>query len=166
MKIIFLDCDGVLNSNKFFQEDGPLSQGGIHSLQFGASQLDPKGLALIDKLVNATGAKIVISSSWRHIFTLEEIISMFENRGFKSAASVIDRTGNSINDNRGDEVDEYLGLDREREIVGGESTSSYVIIDDNDEFTSAQHEHFIHTNPETGITPADVARAIHILNMA
>jgi histidinol phosphatase-like enzyme len=55
MKIIFLDFDGVLNSQEFLKSH----QGG-----FGMTQVDPRAAARLEKLVKATSAQIVISSSW------------------------------------------------------------------------------------------------------
>ena len=54
MKIIFLDFDGVLNSEKYLHSCG----------QFGVV-LDPSRLILLEQIVKATGAQIVLSSSWR-----------------------------------------------------------------------------------------------------
>jgi hypothetical protein len=166
MKIIFLDCDGVLNSQKFFNSGGGKHRMGDVGLSFGASQLDPAGLALVDKIVDATGAKIVISSSWRHIWDWHEIAAMFQNRGFKNVDSIIGKTGNSKEDHRGTEVAEWLGLDRERQVVDDnhDPISTYVILDDNDEFDTSQHPHFVRTNPQTGITERDVQKAIQILS--
>ncbi len=48
MKVIFLDIDGVLNHSGY-QDD----------------IVDPKKIILLKKLVKLTGAKIVLSSSWR-----------------------------------------------------------------------------------------------------
>ena len=54
MKIIFLDIDGVLNSVRYDCQR-TIDQGNI----------DETRLQLIKKLVDATEARIVLSSSWR-----------------------------------------------------------------------------------------------------
>lgn len=56
MKVIFLDVDGVLNSFDLIKET---SQNG--HVEF----VDPKSVAVLKKIVDATDAKIVLSSSWR-----------------------------------------------------------------------------------------------------
>lgn len=52
MKIIFLDVDGVLNSMKTLR-------------MFGWDFIDPILVALVSRIVRETGAKIVLSSTWR-----------------------------------------------------------------------------------------------------
>lgn len=165
MRVIFLDCDGVLNSQKFFKEDGNVRTMS-HGLSFGASQLDPKALALVDQLVEQSGAKIVISSSWRHLWDVPEIIAMFESRGFKNIDAIIGKTGNSTTDHRGTEVQEFLDLERERKEVDDQHDpiTSYVILDDTDQFDTNQRQNFVRTNPQVGLTPADVKRALNILS--
>jgi hypothetical protein len=165
MRVIFLDCDGVLNSQKFFKEAGH-GKSMSHGLSFGASQLDPDALALVDQLVDKTGAKIVISSSWRHLWDIAEIIAMFEARGFRNVDAIIDRTGDSVEDHRGTEVNDWLELGKEREVVDDnhDPVTSYVILDDTDEFDTSQRQNFVRTNPQVGITPADIQRAYNILS--
>lgn len=52
MKVIFLDVDGVLNTIETF---------GL----FGPDFIDDASVALVARIVKETGAKIVLSSSWR-----------------------------------------------------------------------------------------------------
>lgn len=165
MKVVFLDFDGVLNSQKFFQKKGN-RRTMSHGLSFGASQLDPQALALLDQLIEASGAKIVISSSWRHLWDVPEIIAMFESRGFKNIDAIIGKTGNSTTDHRGTEVQEFLDLERERKEVDDQHDpiTAYVILDDTDEFDTTQRQNFVKTHPAVGLTPADVKRALNILS--
>lgn len=60
MKIIFLDFDGVLNSVSYcrlHREPGVL--------------LDPARMALLRRIVDATGAEIVLSTSWKEHWETE-----------------------------------------------------------------------------------------------
>jgi len=75
LKIIFLDIDGVLNSLKY-DRNRTVKQGNI----------DETRLPLLKKLVDETGALIVLSSSWRKHWEMDrdkcddigrEIISTF-----------------------------------------------------------------------------------------
>jgi len=52
MKILFVDCDGVINNSKTPNTDG--------------WPVDPLCAFLVGKIVLATDCKIVLSSSWRH----------------------------------------------------------------------------------------------------
>ena len=59
MKVIFLDIDGVLNSDAYKKKQLYNSSEGIES------EIDPATLILLKKAVDTTGAKLVLSSSWR-----------------------------------------------------------------------------------------------------
>lgn len=59
MKVIFLDIDGVLNSDTYMEKQLDNSSEGIES------EIDPATLILLKKAVDTTGAKIILSSSWR-----------------------------------------------------------------------------------------------------
>ena len=54
MKIIFLDIDGVLNCMQYLIENNCRGIG-----------IDPARVALVADIVRASGAKIVLTTSWR-----------------------------------------------------------------------------------------------------
>ena len=56
MKVIFLDIDGVLNSRRY---DAKRDKNGN-------TNIDETRLPLVKRIVDATGARIVLSSSWRN----------------------------------------------------------------------------------------------------
>ena len=60
MKVIFLDIDGVLNSDEYFDRIKNLEITGIEE------QIDIKKVELLKKAIDETGAKVVLSSSWRY----------------------------------------------------------------------------------------------------
>ncbi len=60
MKAIFLDVDGVLNSDKYFDKIINLNINGIEK------DVDIEKILLLKEAVNATGAIIVLCSSWRY----------------------------------------------------------------------------------------------------
>lgn len=85
MKVLFLDIDGVLNS-----EDWALAKykaGVTGALQ---KEFDTDAVKRLNTIVEKTGAKIVISSSWRIAHSLEYIFNMMKKFGF--VGEVIDRT--------------------------------------------------------------------------
>ena len=53
MKVIFLDIDGVLNSSKTVDRN------------FDYPELDPRNLAVLQKIVSKTDAVLVLISSWK-----------------------------------------------------------------------------------------------------
>ncbi len=60
MKIIFLDIDGVLNSDEYFDKISNLDIQGIEQ------EIDIEKVKLLKEAINETGAKVVLSSSWRY----------------------------------------------------------------------------------------------------
>ena len=73
MKILFLDCDGVLNSKRKF----PTGYFGI----------DPAGMFFLNHILDETKAQVVISSAWRYLvlggsMTLEGMEYLFRTHGF------------------------------------------------------------------------------------
>lgn len=69
-KFIFLDIDGVMNSNLFYSErtqdkryDEWIKDHSQH-IAWGACNIDPKAVKRLNKITDATKAKIVVSSSW------------------------------------------------------------------------------------------------------
>ena len=61
MKVIFLDFDGVLNSNRYF------FIAGCEGLA-----IDPECMDLLKKLVKDTNVKIVLTTSWREHWDQDE----------------------------------------------------------------------------------------------
>jgi len=160
MRIIFLDFDGVMNNNKFLQAK-PSAENAS------AQQVDPRAVVLLDKLVKSTDAKIVISSSWRHSRKVSEIQDILRQAGSRVAfRAVIDRTPVGEG-NRGQEIQDWLDLDPEREVVNPahEPLQAYVILDDTNEMSPEQQNNLVQTNPQHGLTDQDVVEAISILRM-
>ena len=112
MKAIFLDFDGVLNSNIDFFE---LRKFG-HPINEGNKVLNRGLLALLQEIVEQTDAKIVLSTTWRIHFTVDEIYEMFTARDFSLPRDIFyGVTPNHMrgfSDNpmyhRGAEIHEYL----------------------------------------------------------
>jgi len=76
MKIIFLDIDGVINTIKSVSNPRVQPEGFTANL-YGVSKLDPDCVARLNKITNATGAKMVISSSWRILFDDVELLAKY-----------------------------------------------------------------------------------------
>lgn len=75
MKVIFLDIDGVLNSDEYFDKISNLDIQGIEQ------EIDIEKIKLLKKAINETGAKVVLSSSWRYTKNgqqLKELLSNYE----------------------------------------------------------------------------------------
>ena len=98
-------------------------------------------------------AKIVVSSSWRQ-HGLEFCKKLLQTHGIDSTR-VVDITGNEVG-SRGMQVKTWL--QRHSEVT------HYVILDDQQDFDSAQQDHFVKTLSYVGLTSADVTKSVDILN--
>ena len=161
-KIIFLDLDGVLNVYSHDHDE------------FG-SQFMPQFVNNLKRVIEETGAKIVISSTWRY-GGLQRMKDMWEKRNLPG--EVIDITPD-CNDlfnegsfewldqiERGHEVEYWLDEHPEVE--------RYVIFDDDNDFLQYQRGNFVRTanninHPDSldigyGLTNECANKAIRILN--
>lgn len=69
MKIMFLDIDGVLSTRSCWGK-------GAHN-KWGAYMFDTKCVATLNFILQETGAEIILSSDWRHHYTLQEMREIF-----------------------------------------------------------------------------------------
>lgn len=149
MKVIFLDFDGVLNSEKYVQNCG----------EYGVV-IDPTRMLLLKQVIDASDANIVLSTSWREHWekkssecsaTGKQIDAIFAEYGL----SIFDKTPK-------------LHLRRELEIkhwINEHSNiDNFVVLDDM--FLGAEflEGHFVKTsNYHDGLDETNVKEAIEIL---
>ena len=162
-KIIFLDFDGVLNTEHY---QGLLRYQGEPWQDEHGAFFDPNAVKQLRRIIDATGADIVIESSWKYL-GLDAMKELWKVRNLPGR--VIDITPSSVSD-------EYLlkNLDttmihcKGMEIASWLSEQAedirYAIIDDEYVILDSQLPHFILTNPYEGITEEQTNRAISILN--
>ena len=89
-KVLFLDIDGVLNTKWWYTQ----MDRNTHKDKYGYA-FDPNAVANLKKIIDETGADIVISSSWK-CFGLSELEEMWQDRGLPG--KLIDITPNSVSD--------------------------------------------------------------------
>lgn len=157
-KFIFLDIDGVLNSNLYFtdkhqsQRYNECREKYPEDIAWGLCNIDSKAVSRLNRLIEATGAKIVISSSWRFDRKLQEI---FTAAGVNTP--IYSRTPFSNGKTRGFEIEAWLSEEKE--------PYTYVIFDDDSDMLESQLSNFIQSDWfEWGLSDEDVELAIHILN--
>ena len=151
-KIIFLDFDGVLNT-EYYQ--GLLQfQGKQWQDQYGAF-FDPRAVRQLKRVIDTTGADIVVESSWKYL-GLEAMQELWRVRNLPGR--VIDITP-SLTDNasKGEEIAAWLS-------EHAMSDARYVIIDDEYVVLDSQIPYLIWTNPYEGLTEEQANRAISILH--
>ena len=150
-KIIFLDFDGVLNTEHYQDllqyQDKPWQD------EYGAF-FDPKAVKQLKRIIDATDADIVIESSWKYL-GLDAMKELWKVRNLPG--TIIDITPSLLGKNKGVEIASWLSKYAKQDI-------RYVIIDDEYVILDSQLPHFILTNPYEGITEEQANRAISILN--
>lgn len=153
MKIIFLDIDGVMNSSESTRE--------FHTYHIA----DKRAVAALNHILRANkDVKIVISSTWRELHTLDYIAGWLEGNGV--CRGRVHGSTPKINAQHGPL---YIAVDRGEEITAwitgnAKGMTSYVVLDD-DAWKMADHQsRFIDTDCRVGLTMDDAQRAIEILN--
>lgn len=150
MKIIFLDIDGVLNTDQIIRDYSKRH----NKYDVVSSELISK----LNKIVEKTKAKVVISSSWRNVFSKKKIVNKYLiPNGFKG--EVIDTTRLTRSSDfgfRGQEIQEWLNEHP--------NVTSFVVLDDISFGLDNIKENFVETDCALGIQNSDVEKAINILN--
>ena len=167
-KYIFLDFDGVLNTEHY--QNLLYHEGESFQDEYGAF-FDPEAVEQLKRIIDATQADIVIQSSWKYL-GLEAMQEMWKERAMPG--KVIDITPSSVSDSwllsaNLDDIDPAMGHCKGMEIASwlsdyANERKKYVIIDDEYVILDSQLPNFILTNPYDGITEELAYRAISILN--
>ncbi len=168
MKVIFLDVDGVLNSDASLMTDDALEEALILKLK---------------QLVEQTNAKIILSSAWRMCFgPLRTLMNWLDCAGLHLSGMTqngvrvdwLKEQGYTPTRKYLDVRDDYNGneyeytTDRGAEILkwlsDHKNIESFVILDDEAvDITPYFPNNFIKTNFRTGLTDADAHAAFDIL---
>ena len=165
MKVVFLDIDGVLNH---CDTRCPTPTSGEPL----PMPIEPKCMERLNRLIAETGAKIVISSSWRLFARWQDLGPALVRHGL--VAEVIGETPNLVNDEtwlanweahkgapftfelleRGWEIGEWLAAHPE--------VTAFVILDDCSDM-DALKPWLVLTHPNDGLDDPDVERAKWLL---
>ena len=138
-KVIFLDYDGVLNNPSFI----------LKSLRTGSRPmdcLDPQRINLIKWLCSITGAKIVLTSTWRDDKQTRKYLIQ------KWGLPIIGATPHK-QDDRGKEINEWI---RNKRFLG-----DFIIIDDEYcDYSKSQLDRLVFTGEGLGFTPKHLSFAL------
>ena len=110
MKVIFLDIDGVLNSDEYLDK---VKNSDIQGIE---RDIDVEKVKLLKRAIDETGARVVLSSSWRYTRNaryLKELLANYEIR--------VDSTP-YIRDIRGLEIKKWLSENQ--------GVEDFIILDD------------------------------------
>lgn len=121
MKVIFLDIDGVLNHEAFFL---------AHADEMEDHPVDPACVRRVKEIVDAAGAKIVLTSSWRLGWSrnpdeMDEMCQKLAELLAEYGLEIYDKTDWLQNGERGLEIRRWIRR-------ADDPVEGFVIIDDND----------------------------------
>ena len=150
MKVVFLDIDGVLNSEDY-----------VYSYREYGIAIDPTRMVLLKQIIDETNAKIVLSTSWREHWEKTpnecgkiglQINSIFSQYNLE----ILDKTPN-LRTRREQEI--WYWLNKHPQV------KNFIVLDDMFLCAEFLDGHFIKTsNHFDGLDEADVEKAIGILN--
>ncbi len=150
MKVIFIDFDGVLNTEKYVRS----------CAEYGLI-IDRSKMALLRQITAATDAKIVLSTSWREHWDEEpkncdnigiEINNIFEQYGLH----IFGKTP-ILNSCREDEIADWLEINTQ--------VTNFVVLDDRFLDSELIRGHFVKTSGYAkGLDELSAEKAIEILN--
>lgn len=159
MKVLFLDVDGVLNSNR-------------RRLEIGSGEyLDEEKVKLLSAIVRQTGAAVVLHSGWRFWFNeaLEPV-----RREAVNLSSLLAKYGVRIYDKTPDFSNEPIRKAKKFSLVKADEILSwlenhsgvenYIVLDDLDLHNERLARRQIQTDSADGLTKGDVSRAVQMLN--
>ena len=153
MKIIFLDIDGILNSAAYDRQRDWTKR----------TYIDKTRLPLLKQIVDATGAEIVLSSTWREHWNSSPELCDEEGRYINECfaeygLTIYDKTPDlGYFSDRDEEIREWL--------LEQENVENYVIIDDCNYNWGDMQNRFVKTNMYIGrgLEECHVRQAIEIL---
>lgn len=172
LKIVFLDIDGVICTDASILKPKIPYPPDFHiPFRYGWDQFSASCVSRLNKITEATGAKLVISSTWRLACHTDEefkyLIDYLHSQGIK--ANIIDKTPSHLEysglwgsgmeriKGRGKEIQEWLDTWK------GEKVESFVILDDDNDMEHLS-DFLVLTSESRGLQDDDVEQAIKILN--
>lgn len=148
MKVLFLDCDGVINCANTFKKGGD-----------SYFPVEPYMAFLVGKIELDTECKVVLSSSWRHHpdsveYIKNKIVPLYDLTGSEPIDP--NRPRGIQNCQRGREIKAWL--DKHPEVT------KYAILDDENDMLPEQQDNFFKTSWLHGITEEIANKVISHLN--
>lgn len=158
INIIFLDIDGVLNSNQTLERCGPYIG------------IEDQKLELLKELINKTKAYIVLTSTWKQFWYFnandkhkqDDLANYLDEAFARHQMKVTAKTKDDFNPfKRGEGILHYLGFIKRNNIL----VNNYVILDDLffDYRQTNLLNHLIKTNGKYGLQKRHIMKAISLL---
>jgi len=140
MKVLFLDIDGVLNCRSSFNRQGT------------REIIEEDMVERINRVIEATGCSVVVSSTWRILMPLEELKRVLGGHGFLSEA-IIDATPHLTR--RDDEIATWLESNL--------GVSKFAVVDDSIDDLTGVSDQLVRTSFETGVLDEHTEQLIQML---
>lgn len=150
MKVLFLDCDGVINdSNDLCVMNGIWDENSKYALTHGLVA-NRRKTKLIENIIKETECKVVLSSAWRLFPQGRETVEHY-------GIPIHDTTPN-FDGKRGEQIQYWLNEHPE--------VTDYAIVDDDSDMLDHHfsERRFFQTDPNYGITDTIAYRIIWRLN--
>lgn len=165
VKLLFLDVDGVLNDYETIVAAS--NQGRDLSLEEHLmDMINPTYVERVNRILQVTGARVVLSSSWRRMFdTMPEIRDFFAKVGFDTrlwlGRTPVRYHGLRLSDmpSRGLEIQRFLSS-----IIPVRDVTSIVILDDDQDMAHLNHRLVRTAGRAEGISEKNVEEAINLFN--
>lgn len=131
------------------------------TMEMREDRLDEVSIGLIRRICIETGAKIVVSSTWRMNRTEEDFIEIFRRQGWINFPYV-DKTpiGYQIAEigarTRGHEIQHWLD---------NNGNPEYIIIDDDSDMLPSQMDRFVHVSNVNGFRSKHYCQAMRLFGM-
>ncbi len=175
MRVIFLDIDGVLNSASWFKARDKDDSKSESVFEHHSNDLSPWLVTTFESLmafaIKEEDTRIVLSSTWRTLFDLDEmyrlldkcIQSHFNRRISFPREAFIDKTPIGL---PGQKFSEHIIRGKEIKwwLDNNQRVTSYVILDDDADMLPEQKHNFVHTTWREGMTVQHAMKALRILN--
>lgn len=152
MKVIFLDIDGVLVTwDSLSNWSGAGHKG---------SMISPECAKVLNEIIEKTGAKIVVSSTWRMGRTMDKLKEELSEGGV-NVSNVIGKTS-ILHTIRGVEISKWL-YDHANSMTPVPLVESFCIIDDDSDMGDLKHR-LVQTSMKEGLTEAHISQVLSLLN--
>jgi hypothetical protein len=157
VKIIFLDIDEVMTGVRAiiaYGRAGHMPDKDLRSKRRWREEccLDPLAVGILGRILKETGAKVVISSSWRLGVRWQLFNKMFA--AYDLPEVVVGRTA-------------HIGLMRGVDILhwleGMSDIEQYIIIDDSSDMLPEQKSRLVHVKGDVGLGYKDYKKAVELL---
>lgn len=149
--IIFLDIDGVLNCQVFYEKRHEKKKDLDFDIDYPKSEICTERIGWLNELCETTDTSIVISSTWRLGRSISELQDILNSCG--ATFTVIGKTDHTGYE-RGTEISKWLKDNSEKYFnVPYYYFYRYAIIDDDGDMLLWQANHFFQTDNYSGLTP-------------